>query len=75
MDNNGNTSLNAKSLQFTDLFDLAYIQKLQDLFADAHGVASIITNPEGLPIAKPVDFKIFAETLKRLGLFIQILKI
>lgn len=26
-------------------------------------------------IAKPVDFNIFAETLKRLGLFIQIVSI
>jgi len=41
---------------FFDLFDIVEIQSLQDLFADANGVASIITKPDGTPITKPSNF-------------------
>ena len=59
-----NTDLNPKTLvteperniRFTDLFDLEEIQSLQDLFADVHGVASIITYPDGTPITRPGNF-------------------
>ena len=43
-------------INFSDLFDLKEIQKLQDQFAQAMGVASIITNPEGSPITNPSNF-------------------
>ncbi|MEI6090190.1 MAG: PAS domain S-box protein [bacterium] len=43
-------------IQFVDLFDLDDIQHIQDLFSDATGVASIITNPDGTPITKPSNF-------------------
>lgn len=43
-------------IQFSDIFDLADIQRLQDLFSDANGVASIITRPDGTPITKPSNF-------------------
>lgn len=43
-------------LRFEDLFDLAEIQKLQDAFAAATGVASIITDPDGRPITAPSRF-------------------
>ena len=43
-------------VQFTDLFDLEEIQLIQDAFASATGVASIITNTEGMPITKPSNF-------------------
>ena len=39
-----------------ELFNLDDIQRLQDLFADAHGVASIITQVDGTPITKPSNF-------------------
>lgn len=42
--------------QFSDLFDLEEIQRLQDLFSDATHVASIITIPDGTPITKPSNF-------------------
>jgi signal transduction histidine kinase len=45
-----------ESIQFTDLFNLEELQKLQDTFADATGVASIITYPDGVPITKPSNF-------------------
>ena len=43
-------------IQFSDLFDLDNIQRIQDLFADATGVGSIITYPEGPPITRPSNF-------------------
>lgn len=39
-----------------DIFDLDEIQRMQDLFSDATGVASIITHPNGDPITKPSNF-------------------
>ncbi|MFZ4548507.1 MAG: PAS domain S-box protein, partial [Bacteroidales bacterium] len=45
-----------QGISFSDLFNLADVQHLQDLFADAHGVASIITDTEGKPITKPSNF-------------------
>lgn len=42
--------------KFQDLFDLDEIQRIQDAFATATGVASIITDPEGTPITKPSNF-------------------
>lgn len=41
---------------FEDLFDPAQIQRIQDEFAAATGVASIITHPDGTPITKPSNF-------------------
>nr|MEE4266528.1 PocR ligand-binding domain-containing protein [Candidatus Krumholzibacteria bacterium] len=41
---------------FGDLFDLADIQRLQDEFAAATGVASIITHPDGSPLTEPSRF-------------------
>jgi len=43
-------------INFSDLFNLEEIQKLQDQFAKAMGVASIITNPDGSPITNPSNF-------------------
>jgi len=44
------------SITFEDLFDLAVIQRLQDEFAAATQVASIITHPDGTPITNPSNF-------------------
>jgi len=46
----------AASISMEELFDMKSIQKLQDQFADATGVASIITNTDGTPITKPSNF-------------------
>lgn len=45
-----------REIVFEDLFSLDDIQRLQDEFAQATGVASIITNPDGVPITKPSKF-------------------
>jgi len=50
-DHSNNSS--GHSNQLNDLFDQQEIQKLQDLFAEANGVASILTFPDGTPITKP----------------------
>ncbi|EFL51185.1 signal transduction histidine kinase, nitrogen specific, NtrB [Solidesulfovibrio fructosivorans JJ]] len=41
---------------FENLFNIKDIQQLQDEFALATGVASIITRPDGTPITKPSNF-------------------
>ena len=43
-------------LKFEDLFNLDEIQKIQDAFAQATGVASIITDIEGRPITRSSNF-------------------
>jgi two-component system, cell cycle sensor histidine kinase and response regulator CckA len=43
-------------IAFDDLFNLDDIQRLQDEFATATGVASIITHPDGTPITRPSNF-------------------
>jgi PAS domain S-box-containing protein len=46
----------AQELTFHDLFDVDEIQEIQDAFAAATGVASIITDPAGVPITAPSGF-------------------
>jgi PAS domain S-box-containing protein len=46
----------ASEIQFTDIFNLEEIQYLQDLFSDANGVASLISDLDGTPITKPSNF-------------------
>jgi len=43
-------------LKITDLLDIEQLQKLQDVFCEATGVASLITDPEGVPITRPTNF-------------------
>lgn len=42
--------------RFEDLFDIDEIQKIQDAFSLAMGVASVITTPDGKPITQPSGF-------------------
>lgn len=44
------------NFKFLELFDLEEIQKLQDLFSVATGVATLITETDGTPITKPSGF-------------------
>ncbi|MCD4775559.1 MAG: PocR ligand-binding domain-containing protein [Candidatus Aegiribacteria sp.] len=48
---------------FKDLFDINRIQKLQDAFASATGVASIITDPDGKAITRPSNFTRFCRDI------------
>ena len=45
-----------EGIKFEDLFDMKTIQRLQDEFSTATGVASIITLPDGTPITQPSNF-------------------
>ena len=45
-----------KDLSLEDLFDVKELQRMQDSFANATGVASIITHPDGRPITQPTNF-------------------
>lgn len=47
---------NYSGIQIEDLFNLGELQKIQDAFAAATGVASIITDPQGNPITRPSNF-------------------
>lgn len=47
---------NETEYEFEELFNLNEIQKLQDQFATALGLASIITKPDGTPITQPSNF-------------------
>jgi PAS domain S-box-containing protein len=53
------------NFSFSDIFDLNDIQHIQDLFADATGVASIITYPDGTPITRPSNFSWFCNEIIR----------
>ena len=48
--------LDDPALSFDEIFDIREIQKIQDEFAEAAGVASIITHPDGRPITRPSRF-------------------
>ncbi|HEX9779537.1 MAG TPA: PocR ligand-binding domain-containing protein [Geopsychrobacteraceae bacterium] len=52
-------------LAFEHLFDLEDIQKIQDAFARATGVASIITDNEGRPLTRPSNFCRLCEDIIR----------
>ena len=52
-------------IQFSDIFDLDDIQRIQDLFSDATGVASLITFPDGRPITRPSNFCRFCNEIIR----------
>lgn len=46
----------SEDLQVTDIFEIGYIQRMQDMFSAATGVASIITYPDGSPVTNPSNF-------------------
>jgi len=47
---------NPSSIQFSDLFNIDQLQDLQDAFAEATQVASLITLPDGTWVTKPSNF-------------------
>ncbi|MFH0781659.1 MAG: PocR ligand-binding domain-containing protein [Pseudomonadota bacterium] len=48
--------LDKAEVSFTDLFSIEDMQRIQDAFAGAFNVASIITKPDGTPITEPSNF-------------------
>ncbi len=54
-----------ETITFEQLFDLDDIQRLQDEFADALGVGSVITRPDGSPVTQPSRFcRLCAEIIR-----------
>ncbi len=43
-------------IQLSDIFDPGELQRLQDLFSEATGLASLITDTNGKPITRPANF-------------------
>ncbi len=52
----GAWSADPTRLRFEDLFHIEEIQRIQDAFAAASGVASLITDPQGRPLTRPSNF-------------------
>ena len=55
----------SENLNFTDLFDLDEIQRIQDAFSDATGVASVVTDASGKPLTRPSNFCYLCEHIIR----------
>ncbi len=51
--------------RFEDIFSLPDIQRIQDAFATAAGVAAIITDPKGHPLTRPSNFTTLCATVIR----------
>ncbi len=56
-DNPNVSEADDNTMQFSALFDIEDLQRIQNIFSDATGVSSVITNPEGTPITTPSNFR------------------
>ncbi len=56
---------NREDLDISELFDIAELLQLQDQFASAFGVASIITQPDGTPVTRPSNFSRLCQNIIR----------
>lgn len=56
---------NSMIIDFEELFNVEEIQHLQDQFAEAFGVASLITHTDGTPITRPSNFTNFCQNIIR----------
>jgi PAS domain S-box-containing protein len=54
-----------EKIEYSDIFSVDELQQIQDQFANATGVASIITKPDGTPITKPSNFCRFCNVVIR----------
>ena len=53
------------AITFESVFDMEEIQRIQDEFARATGVASLITRPDGVPLTRPSNFQRFCSEVVR----------
>ncbi len=51
-------------LTLADIFDLEEVQRVQDAFARASGVASLVTAPDGTPLTRPSNFCRLCEIIR-----------
>ena len=64
-ENTDKLAIALKNIEFNDIFVLEDMQRLQDLFSETNGVASIITHPDGTPITRPSNFCRLCEDIIR----------
>lgn len=57
--------INEPVIKFNDIFNLDDIQRMQDLFCNATGVASLITTPSGVAITNPSNFCSFCNIVRK----------
>lgn len=64
---NKHTEIHAdlQPINLLDILNISDIQRFQDIFANTHGVASIITNTDGTPITQPTNFTRLCKTIIR----------
>lgn len=72
MDNNKNTKASIYEqfvengeLNLTDIYDVEFLQKFQDAFSNALGVAGLTTDKNGIPVTKGSNFTDFCMKLSR----------
>ena len=56
--------VDTSGLTLADIFDLEEVQRVQDAFARAAGVASLITAPDGTPLTRPSNFCRLCEIIR-----------
>lgn len=57
--------VNLESVKITDLISVEFLQKFQDAFSNAVGVAGLITDDKGVPITEGSNFTDFCMKLNR----------
>jgi len=57
-------TVDERDIQFEDIFILEEIQRMQNLFSEVTGVASVITNPDGIPVTKESNFCSFCNIVR-----------
>ena len=56
---------NTDKLNITDIVDIQLLQEIQDVFTRVTGVASVMTDVEGLPITKPSNFSRVCDLIRK----------
>lgn len=59
------SSPETEALRFEEIVSIEDMQRIQDAFAEAAGVASLITTPDGIPITRPSRFTSFCRDIVR----------
>ena len=50
--------------KLADVVDLAYLQRLQDTFADVAGITTVVIGPDGLPLTRPSNLHGFCSLMQ-----------